>query len=187
MAKTKRDAICEAALHLFAVQGVDATTTRQIAERAGTAEGNLYRHFKNKEALAQQLFEDGARMLHHTLKEAVEQIDAPEDRLAALVRGIFQYASEQPIAFSYLFMVSTTGIVHRASDRPPLPMVLFVETLVRGVQAGVFRAVNPTLATGWIVAMTQRAVILQRDGHLKIKYADVVSQTVEAALHLLAR
>lgn len=186
MAKTKRDAICEAALQLFAAQGIDATTTRQIAERAETAEGNLYRHFKNKEALARQLFDDSAGMLHQTLSKSIEGLGAPRDRLAALVRGVFRFAAEQPVAFSYLFMVSTTGIVHRTADRRPLPMVLFAETLMQGVQAGTFRSVHPALATGWIVAMTQRAVVLHRDGHVEIEYDDVVHQTVEAALHLLA-
>ena len=55
-AMTKRDAICDAALTLFAEKGFEATTTREIAEQAGAAEGTLYRHFDGKADLAQSLY-----------------------------------------------------------------------------------------------------------------------------------
>ncbi|MBD2103674.1 TetR family transcriptional regulator [Leptolyngbya sp. FACHB-261] len=46
-----RQKIIDAALELFARQGVTETTTRQIAERAGVNEVTLFRHFGNKHGL----------------------------------------------------------------------------------------------------------------------------------------
>jgi AcrR family transcriptional regulator len=46
-----RTRILNAALKLFARQGYDGTTTRDLAERAGVAEGTLFRHFANKKAI----------------------------------------------------------------------------------------------------------------------------------------
>jgi AcrR family transcriptional regulator len=43
--------ILEAAEELLRDQGLAATTTRAIAERAGCAEGTIYRHFPDKQAL----------------------------------------------------------------------------------------------------------------------------------------
>ncbi|MFM7530292.1 MAG: helix-turn-helix domain-containing protein, partial [Nodosilinea sp.] len=40
--------ILKAALRLFAQQGYSGTTTRQLAEAAGVAEGTLFRHFESK-------------------------------------------------------------------------------------------------------------------------------------------
>lgn len=40
--------ILEAAQRLFARQGFEKTTTRQLAEAAEIAEGTLFRHFENK-------------------------------------------------------------------------------------------------------------------------------------------
>ncbi|MDJ1184285.1 TetR/AcrR family transcriptional regulator [Roseofilum casamattae] len=46
-----RTRILDAAQRLFARQGYDGTTTRDLAQAAGVAEGTLFRHFKNKKAI----------------------------------------------------------------------------------------------------------------------------------------
>lgn len=43
--------ILDAARRLFASQGFDGTTTRDLAQAAGVAEGTLFRHFPNKKAI----------------------------------------------------------------------------------------------------------------------------------------
>ncbi|WP_017314962.1 TetR/AcrR family transcriptional regulator [Mastigocladopsis repens] len=43
--------ILDAAQRLFASQGFDGTTTRDLAQAAGVAEGTLFRHFPNKKAI----------------------------------------------------------------------------------------------------------------------------------------
>ncbi len=46
-----RSRILQAAQRLFASQGFDGTTTRDLAQAAGVAEGTLFRHFPNKKAI----------------------------------------------------------------------------------------------------------------------------------------
>ncbi|KOP22892.1 TetR family transcriptional regulator [Hapalosiphon sp. MRB220] len=46
-----RGRILQAARRLFASQGFDGTTTRDLAQAAGVAEGTLFRHFANKKAI----------------------------------------------------------------------------------------------------------------------------------------
>jgi len=43
--------ILKAALKLFAQQGYSGTTTRELAQLAGVAEGTLFRHFESKKAI----------------------------------------------------------------------------------------------------------------------------------------
>lgn len=47
----KQQNILKAALSLFAEQGFEATTSSQIAKRAGVAVGSVYQHFHNKREL----------------------------------------------------------------------------------------------------------------------------------------
>ncbi|MBB3564370.1 AcrR family transcriptional regulator [Rhizobium sp. BK512] len=51
-----RDRILNAVLVLFNEKGPDRVTTAEIARTVGINEGNLYYHFKTKEALLQALF-----------------------------------------------------------------------------------------------------------------------------------
>ena len=46
-----RTKILQAALQLFARRGYDGTTTKDLAKKAGVAEGTLFRYFANKKAI----------------------------------------------------------------------------------------------------------------------------------------
>jgi AcrR family transcriptional regulator len=54
-----RNRILTAAQRLFAAQGFDATTTRDLANAAGVAEGTLFRHFANKKAILVEVATQG--------------------------------------------------------------------------------------------------------------------------------
>lgn len=49
--KTTKEAIIRAALSLFACRGYSAVSTSMIAEQLGITKGALYRHFENKQAI----------------------------------------------------------------------------------------------------------------------------------------
>src|SRR6187401_2452485 len=54
-AAERRDAIVAAALEEFATRGFAATRLDDVAKRAGVAKGTIYLHFKDKEALFEEL------------------------------------------------------------------------------------------------------------------------------------
>lgn len=54
-----RTRIVRAAQKLFARQGYDGTTTRDLAAAAGVAEGTLFRHFANKKAILVEVATEG--------------------------------------------------------------------------------------------------------------------------------
>ena len=182
---TKRDAICNAALSLFAEQGIDATSTRAIAERAGAAEGTLYRHFSSKDELAEHLFERGAKQFGAHLQSVAGAEDAPTTRLRALIRGVFTFAETQPDAFQYLLSMHHTGILERRNGTYPPPMHPFIQTIEAGIERGTFRALPPALATGWLIAMAQRAIVLLQSGVTSDSREDTIEQTANAALRIV--
>jgi AcrR family transcriptional regulator len=185
MPSTKRDAICDAALALFAEQGIEATTTREIADRADAAEGTIYRHFRDKEELVEWLFDTSAQRFHDVLRDAAADRTDPRSRLRALVRGVFDFAEQHPTSFSYLLSVHHTGLLQHQTEPPP-PMQLFLATLQAGTEQGFFRDLPPVLATGWIVAMAQRAVVFLKSDVMSASEANVREQTVDAVLRLVA-
>ncbi|KZL49964.1 MULTISPECIES: TetR/AcrR family transcriptional regulator [Cyanophyceae] len=54
-----RTRILQAAQKLFASKGFDGTTTRDLAQAAGVAEGTLFRHFSNKKSILVEVATSG--------------------------------------------------------------------------------------------------------------------------------
>jgi AcrR family transcriptional regulator len=74
-AAARREQILKTALSLFASQGFDATSTRQIAKAAGIAEGLIFHYFPTKASLLTAILEDrleGRRAFRAQLRPLLE-------------------------------------------------------------------------------------------------------------------
>jgi AcrR family transcriptional regulator len=85
-----RKRLREAALELYLERGYDATTTAQIAERAGVTERTYFRHFPDK----REVLFDGEEELRDTL---VGAIDAEPVGMAPLDVVVAAYAAAIPL------------------------------------------------------------------------------------------
>ena len=74
-----------AAAEAFADKGFHATTTRDIASRAGLSPAGVYVHFASKEDLLFQLSRDGHREALALVTAAVQGADTPSQALAAVM------------------------------------------------------------------------------------------------------
>ena len=185
---TKRDAICDAALELFAEQGIEATTIRDIAQRADAAEGTLYRHFKGKDDLAGWLYRRCAQELQSRLADATATAATPEEKLEALIRGVFDFFGDRPTSCTYLLSNRSEdagGDGQAASDVPP-PLGFFVEVITAGQEQGAFEDEEASLLAGWILAMVQRTVLFLKAGTLDVSRASAIDRTVNGALRLVS-
>ncbi|MEU7282966.1 helix-turn-helix domain-containing protein [Streptomyces sp. NPDC045431] len=68
-----RQRIQDVALGLFAEQGYEKTSLREIAERLGVTKAALYYHFKTKEDIVISLFQDLTRPIDDLIAWAEEQ------------------------------------------------------------------------------------------------------------------
>lgn len=84
----------EAAAYEFAERGFHATTTRDIAARAGLSPAGVYVHFPSKEHLLFDLSERGHRAARDMLVAASAAATSPTDALAAIVRTFTQWHAE---------------------------------------------------------------------------------------------
>jgi AcrR family transcriptional regulator len=88
-----REQIRQVALELFAEQGYEKTSLREIAERLGVTKAALYYHFKTKEDIVTSLFEDFHAEVDTMMDWAREQPPTPETRrdfirrYAEIIRG----------------------------------------------------------------------------------------------------
>ena len=88
-AEARREQILKTALGLFAAQGFDATSTRQIAKEAGIAEGLIFHYFPTKASLLTAILEDrleGRRAFRSKLRPLLE--DASSKPALEVLRAV---------------------------------------------------------------------------------------------------
>ena len=91
----RRQALLQAAAHLFRQQGFAGTSTRDIAAAAGMQAGSPFYHFENKQALLAGVMLEGMQRAVEHQRQALAQADADghgldaHQRLRVLVRAHF--------------------------------------------------------------------------------------------------
>ena len=81
-----RERIREIALELFAEQGYEKTSLREIAERLGVTKAALYYHFRSKEDIVRSFIEDYRAELEKVISWGASQPRTPESRAEILAR-----------------------------------------------------------------------------------------------------
>jgi AcrR family transcriptional regulator len=145
-----RQRILDAARALFARQGFDGASTRDVARAAGIATGTLFNYFATKEAIAMTLVAEAlAEGREDYRKKAREGVSLEEDLFAFLAaqlrrlkpqRGYVQPVLERalnPLALAaaspegedlrVAHLEAVGGILHRhgRTDPPPVTMHLY--------------------------------------------------------------
>jgi AcrR family transcriptional regulator len=82
-AAERRGAIIEAAMDEFIARGFAATRLEDVARRAGVAKGTIYLHFKDKEALFEEL-------IRTAIVPLVSRLTAPPSAAGASVRDMIE-------------------------------------------------------------------------------------------------
>jgi AcrR family transcriptional regulator len=83
-----------AAADAFADRGFHATTTRDIASRAGLSPAGVYVHFASKEVLLFELSRRGHARARDLLVAAAEQAPTPTEALRAIIGGFSRWHAE---------------------------------------------------------------------------------------------
>lgn len=108
-----RQRLIQSALELFTAQGVSATTTRQIAEKAEVNEVTLFRNFGNKHGLLLSVLEESAAFknlgeslvqratppgdIYQALKDYASDTLYALERIPELVRSVVGEANQYPM------------------------------------------------------------------------------------------
>jgi AcrR family transcriptional regulator len=139
--KHARHRLRQAALELFQERGYDATTTAEIAARAGVTERTFFRHFPDKR---EALF-DGEHEFRDKLADGVIAAPADLDPMAALFRSF--RSVEQTIRDNRAFAKPRQALI---AQTPALQERVLMKTagLINALAAALQRrGVDPLLAS----------------------------------------
>lgn len=189
-----RDEVLDAAESLLVEAGSTlGVSMRQIADSVGVTPPALYRHFDDKEELFYEVCLRRFGEFHEHMLAAVKDVDGPADRLAALGRAYVEYGLRHARQYEVLF-VDKKGIVFEGREGlEELPgtraMQLLVDTIVEGIDAGVFRETDPWLCALGLWAQTHGLVLtltVLNEGRTPfpaVAEAALIESTMDRVLH----
>lgn len=164
--RDRRQQIMQVAAELFARQGFEGTTTRQIAGRARVNEAILFRHFPHKEELYWAVIDDKCRDagMRARLEEKLRSSAEDREIFAGIAEDILRRNTEDPTLGRLLLFSALEN--HRLSHRFFQSFVAQrYQTLADHIRArirqGVFRRIDPLLAARGFLGMVIYHFLIQ--------------------------
>lgn len=136
--------ISHAAHHLFLTNGVEGVSMRKIADRVGVTATAIYRHFRDKDEILDELINAGLAILSDYLAPALKA-EEPFQRLSGLIDAYLQFALEQPRYFDLAFLIPspTTRMSDELERHNRSTFKLAIEQVALCMETGVFRKGDP--------------------------------------------
>ncbi|MBO6850284.1 MAG: TetR family transcriptional regulator [Marinobacter sp.] len=82
-----RGRLLKEAARLFRDKGYERTTVRDLAAAVGIQSGSLFHHFRTKEDILKAVMVETIRLNTALMQAAMDAVDAPRDKLRALIRA----------------------------------------------------------------------------------------------------
>lgn len=180
----RRQQILEAALDVFAEQGFEGATTKEIASRADVTQGLIYFYFPSKEDLFFAAFDYQAAQLAERMYGAIETKDrAPEDVLREMIVRLVD-ALATPRSVSLLRIMQRTAAHNDPADPRDLSALdaarcrikeqaqlmggMFKSYIADQIAAGTLRPVDPSLATQLCVSAVLGTIMRRASGDAEL-------------------
>ena len=132
-----RKRILESALDLFSSQGYRSTTTKEIAERSGLNELTLFRYFRTKENLLENVIDHGYDL--EGLKGSIhlELTGDVEEDLYDFILQMRQIINSRDRVFAVMLReMSTNEVIRKKMTRFPTIMKSFMLEKLKEVMGG---------------------------------------------------
>lgn len=178
----KREAIERAALELFVEKGISATTIRDIAERAATAEGTMYRHYRSKEALAESIYFEHLEHFMEDLRGQLADATSTRARLRALIGEFFALYDQDAVLYTYL-VLAEHSVPWELPDAYETPPALLVRLLRQGQTAGEVRPGDANEQAALVMGTVVRLTVFRVHGRID----GLLSPRLEAVTDLVWR
>ena len=147
----RRQHLISTALELFASQGFEGTTTREIAQRSGVTEAIIFRHFPTKEDLYWAVIEEQCN-IRGAVPRLREMLDSDADevtKFTQIAEDILERNTKDPKLFRLLLFCGLEN--HELSDRFFQTRIserfeILAEYIRDGIRQGRFRKMDPLIA-----------------------------------------
>src|SRR5437868_4314819 len=162
----RRQHLISTALELFASQGYEGTTTREIGQRSGVTEAIIFRHFPTKEDLYWAVIEEQCN-IRGAVPRLREMLDSDADevtKFTQIAEDILERNTKDPKLFRLLLFCGLEN--HELSDRFFQTRIserfeILAEYIRDGIRQGRFRKMDPLIAARGFFGMAVYHFLIQ--------------------------
>jgi AcrR family transcriptional regulator len=169
----KRQDIIEAAMKLFVEKGVEGTTTREIAELAQAGEGTMFRHYKSKEALAWEIFDESLTRLIHEFEESTSHFTSAKDKIKSMIDKCYSLYETDRIRCAYLLLVEHTA-AHAMPADYRTPVKVLTEIIRQGQAQGEIENSDAAVTTALVMGAILRVPLFKYYGQIQQDLRELV-------------
>src|SRR5712691_180107 len=142
----KRQSIQEAVIRLMCREGLKSVTMERVAQEVGIAKGTVYLHYRDKQALLDEVKESALAPLTAKIEEILRGDASPDRKLRAYCLQYLSYFDEHRDLFRILLYEREVTRVQGSrfqSDRYRRMQQDVARVIREGVRSGAFRDVDP--------------------------------------------
>ncbi|MCW2904549.1 MAG: TetR family transcriptional regulator [Streptosporangiaceae bacterium] len=180
---TPREEVLAAAAELFTEQGYAATTTREVAERAGIRQASIYHYFTSKEEILASLLES---TVHPSLEAARTLMDAPapaEARLWALCLRDVRLLCSGPHNLGVLYLLPESERFARFQELRSALKDAYAQLLARTAVAATLTEAELGLRARLVFSLVESVILIRKDASALV-IEPMAEATADAALRV---
>jgi AcrR family transcriptional regulator len=176
--------IDDTALSLFVEKGVSATTIKDIAGKAGIAEGSIYTHYDSKQELAWELFAKNIVELAVNLDRCQQQYQTLKNKMAAIINLCCTFFDANPVLFSYL-LLDHHGHIRKMTPEMPSPVRVLKNAIAGGMASGEIPQADADVKTAMVLGILIQVAVFRIYGHITWSLTSLAPTLVENAWKIL--
>ena len=141
--------IIEAAMKVFAEKGFQGTKTKDIANATGVSEAMIFKIFKNKNDLYNSIIKNNVKDHTQYLGDLFVDIDKFPAVLKQSILHVVERIEDNPFFLRLMLYTALENqqlAVKFAESHLAGEMDGFAKAIEKGIEQGIFREINPTLA-----------------------------------------
>lgn len=163
-----REQVLNTSLHLFSNDGYFNTSIHDIQRASDVSMGSIYNHFAGKEAIAKALYDELLDQMEAVVDQATQEYQSAYDQGKAMVKAMFDMAESEPEKIGFILNARHREFL---TNEPAIcssqPFVKLRDIVIKGMQRGEIRDMEPWLAASMVFGPAIRMIVLRLDGMIE--------------------
>ena len=182
---SKKKDILQAAMRLFATKGVDGISVKEIGDAAGVTDAAIYKHFKNKDAVALEAFTQYCANYTALIDGYVRQDGSVRDRFRRLIAEVLELHDADRYGLLLISQNHEIFIEAGSSEDYRQPLDALMDLIDQGIMRGELPAQDSKLTGVMIIGAITHLAVSSMQGQLPEQLVPYTGETIHRLMSML--